>query len=220
MTSRAPLRLVLLLAVELVAPQVSPAQRVSEVTGFGIVTGPRSTVLNQGVEEIVEGVWLGAALELRVGRFLVSGFGLRGTLDPVANAVRRDGGEEGILVRFEPRTGLGVEATYTARAFRSAVGYQRWNMLGLGAVASVPLGHPRLRAYARGSYLPSVSVSGQPSPSVALAAEVGVNAVPRGAPVVVRLTYRFERFDFPSQPSGRLEVFERIALEVGYRMGR
>ncbi len=219
MTSRACLFVLLLLAGEVFTPRAGAAQH-AEVTGFGIVTGPRGIVLSEGVRETVQGVWLGAVLEVRVGRVLVSGFGLRGTLDPVANTVRRDGGEEGILVRFEPRAGLGVDAMYTARAFSSAVGYQRWDMLGLGGWVSVPLGDPALRAFARGSYLPAVGVSGQPSPNLALAAEVGVSAAPRRAPVVIRLTYRFERFDFPAPPASRLEAFERIALEVGYRVRR
>ncbi len=219
MISRARLLLLPLLAGEVFTPRVSPAQR-AEVTGFGIVAGPRSIVLSEGVRETVQGVWLGMVLEVRVDRFLVSGFGLRGTLAPVANTVRRDGGEEGILVRFEPRAGLGVDAMYTARAFSSAVGYQRWDMLSLGAWGSVVLGDPALRAFARGSYLPAVGVSGQPSPSLALAADVGVSVTPRRAPVVIRLTYRFERFDFPAQPASRFEAFERIALEVGYRASR
>jgi hypothetical protein len=205
--------------VGFLAPRTSRAQHL-DVTGFGVIAAPRSAVLHQGARETVQGIWFGAVLEMRVGRFLVSGVGLRGTLDPAANAVRRDGGEEGILVRFEPQPGLGVEGTYTARAFSSAVGYQRWNLLGLGVWSSVRLGDPGLRAHARGTYLPAVSVSGQPSPSVALAAEVGVSAVPHGAPIVARLTYRFERFDFPGQPTPRLETFERIVLEVGYRLRR
>jgi hypothetical protein len=219
MISRAPLRFVLLFAVGLLAARPTVAQRV-EVTGFGIVAGPRSTVLYEGVRETVEGVWLGAALEVKVGRFRVSGFGLRGPLDPAANAAGRDAGEEGILVRFEPRAGVGVEAMYAARAFSSAVGYQRWDMLGLGAWVSTALGDPALQAYARGSYLPAVGVSGQPSPNLALAAEVGVSAIPHGTPVVIRLAYRFERFDFPGQPTARLEEFDRITLEVGYRVRR
>jgi hypothetical protein len=210
----------LFLAVACLAPRRSPAQRV-ELNALGIVVaGPRGTVLYEGVRETVEGVWLGAVLEIKVGRFRVSGFGLRGTLDPAANAVGRDAGEEGIVVRFEPRAGVGVEATYTARAFSSAVGYQRWDMLGLGAWVSTALGDPALQAYARGSYLPAVGVSGQPSPNLALAAEVGVSAIPRRTPVVIRLAYRFERFDFPGQPTARVEEFDRITLEVGYRVRR
>jgi hypothetical protein len=109
---------------------------------------------------------------------------------------------------------------YVARAFSSAVGYQRWDMLGLGAWVSTALGDPALQAYARGSYLPAVGVTGQPSPTLALAAEVGVSAMPHRAPVVIRLAYRFERFDFPGQPTARLEEFDRITLEVGYRVRR
>ncbi len=219
MISRAQFHAMLFFAVALLAPRRSPAQRV-EVIAFGVVAGPRSTVLYEGTRETVEGVWLGAVVEVKVNRFRVSGFGLRGTLDPAANAVGRDGGEEGILVRFEPRAGVGVEAMYAARAFSSAVGYQRWDMLGLGAWVSTALGDPALQVYARGSYLPAVGVSGQPSPNLALAAEVGVSAIPHRLPVVIRLAYRFERFDFPAQPASRLEVFERIALEVGYRVRR
>ena len=210
----------LLVAVGLLVPQTSPAQRL-EVTGFGLIAGPRGTVLYQGARETIGGVWLGLAAEVRVHRVSITASGLRGTLNPVAGTpFDRDAGEEAVLVRFEPRSRVGVEASYTVRAFSSAAGYQRWNMLGLGAWVTAPLGDPALRAYGRASYLPAVSVSGQPSPSVALAAEVGVSASPRRAPLIIRLMYRFERFDFPAQPIARFEQFERIALAVGYQIRR
>jgi len=220
MMRRPLVRLGLLAGVWLVAPRTGPAQGIA-VTTFGIIGGPRSTVLNEGVRETVGGVWLGVAVEVKVRRLLIAVSGLRGTLTPIENTpFERDGGEEAILIRFEPRSGLGVEGAYTARAFSSAAGYQHWDILGLGAWVSMPLGDPALCAYARGSYLPAVSVSGQPAPTVALAAEVGVSAAPARAPVLIRLKYRFERFDFPGQPTARLEEFDRITLEVGYRVRR
>ncbi|HYT82941.1 MAG TPA: hypothetical protein VEK86_05795, partial [Gemmatimonadales bacterium] len=94
MTSRSSLRLVLLGVAGLLAPRRSPAQRV-EVTGLGIVAGPRSTVLNQGVREVIGGVWIGAAVEVKVDRFLITASGLRGTLDPIENTpFQSDAGEE------------------------------------------------------------------------------------------------------------------------------
>ncbi len=216
MTSRSSLRLVLLGVAGLLAPRRSPAQRV-EVTGLGIVAGPRSTVLNQGVREVIGGVWIGAAVEVKVDRFLITASGLRGTLDPIENTpFQSDAGEEGVRVGFTPRSGFSVEASYTARVFSSAVGYQRWNMLGVGASMSVPLGDSALSAHARASYLPVATASGRSSSSVAIAAEVGVSAAPRRTPMLIRLTYRFERFDFPGEPA----EFDRITLEVGYRVKR
>jgi hypothetical protein len=216
MIARGAGRATLLAALAVLAARVMAAQRI-EVTGLGMIAGPHATVLEQGTREIVGGTWLGATVEVRKDRWLMAVSGLRGTLHPIENTpFQRDGGEERVAVCYELRHGLRAEATYTARAFSSAAGYQRWNMLGIGAAVSLPLGDSLLHADARGSYLPAVSVSGQASPSVALAAEVGVTAAPLPTPLVIRLNYRFERFDFPS---GRLEQFDRVALAVGYRIG-
>jgi hypothetical protein len=206
--------LVLLAAAGLVAHRTLSAQHI-DVSAFGIVAGPRSTVLDQGVREVVGGVWLGAAVQVRRDRWLITASGLRGTLDPIENTpFQSDAGEEGIRVSFALRRRLSVEASYTARAFSSSVGYQRWDMLGLGAAMSVPLGDSALSVDGRVSYLPVASASGRSSPSLAVALEVGVSAAPRGAPVLVHLGYRFERFDFPGEPA----EFDRITLEVGYRI--
>jgi hypothetical protein len=216
MSCRAAFRIGLIVAFGLFGPRAIVAQRVG-VTGFGVVANPRGTVLYQGVRETVGGRWLGIAVEIKVQQFSIIASGLRGTLTPIESTpFERDGGEEGLVVRFEPRSGIGAEATYTARVFSSAAGYQRWNMMGLGAWLTTALGDPALQAYVRGTYLPAVSVSGQPSPSIALGAEVGATASLRRAPVVLQVMYRFERFDFP----GRFEQFERIALAVGYQFRR
>ena len=216
MTSRASSRLALLATVGLFAPGALSAQRI-EVTGFGIVASPRSTVLDQGVREVIGGVWIGAAVQVKVDRLLITASGLRGTLDPIENTpFQSDAGEEGMRVGLALRSWLSVEADYTARAFSSTAGYQRWDMLGLGAAASVPLGDSALSAHARVSYLPVANASGRSSPGLAVAAEVGVTAAPRRAPLLIRLSYRFERFDFPGEPA----EFDRIALEVGYRVKR
>ncbi len=192
------------------------AQRV-EIAGLGIVAGPQSTVLDQGAREVIGGVWIGAAVEVNVNRFLFVVSGLRGTLDPIENTpFQSDAGEEGIRVGFALRSQLAVEASYVARAFSSAAGYQRWDILGLGASVSVPLGDSALSAHARASYLPVATASGRSSASFAVAAEVGVSVAPRRAPLLIRLTYRLERFDFPGEPA----QFDRITLEVGYRVRR
>lgn len=107
----------------------------------------------------------------------------------------------------------------------SAVGHQR-----PGVVLSTTLGHPALRAYARGSVLPSVymggdtsgallSSSGQ-SPCLRLASEVGLRIAPERVRVEVTARYRFERYDFTSGSVLRLEQMDAVGLAVGYRIGR
>ena len=55
------------------------------------------------------------------------------------------------LVRPEPVPWLGIEGSHTGRACSSPAGCQRWDISALGLVLSTTLGHPALRAYARGS---------------------------------------------------------------------
>ena len=222
MSRSAPCRLgqVAALGIGLFAHDPARAQQI-EVAAAGIVAFPRSSLLLAGERETIAGTWLGGAITLHVGRVLLSGAGLRGNLVPVENtrALERDAGEVGGLIRFAPTGWLGLEATYTVRAFNSAAGYQRWEMLGGGFFLSGALGNPAVRAYARGSYLPSISVTGLPSPN-GLAAEVGIEATLRRAPLALGLLYRFERYDFPGGAATRLEEFERIAVQVGYRLKR
>ena len=205
------------LGVGLLLPDLARTQQI-EVSAAAVLALPRSSLLLAGERETITGTWLGGALAVKTGRVLLSGTGLRGTLTPSDNtrALERDGGELTGLLRFEPKTWLGFETAYTVRAFSSVAGYQRWEILGFGVRVSAALGSPALRAYARGSYFPTVSVTGQRSPNLGLEAEAGVTAAVRRVPLVLGLSYRLERYDFPGD--ARLEQFDRLAVQLGWRI--
>ena len=219
MNRHAPRRWVLAaaLGVGLSLPERAHAQHI-ELSAAAVLALPRSSLLLAGEREIAAGTWFGGALAVKAGRLLLSGTGLRGTLTPRDNtrALERDGGEVAGLVRFEPRAWLGFETAFTVRAFTSVAGYQRWEIFGLGIRVSGALGNSGLRAYARGAYFPSVSVTGQPAPNLGVEAEAGVTAAFQRVPLVFKLSYRLERYDFPGD--ARLEQFDRLTVEAGVRI--
>ncbi len=198
------------------------AQAQVEIRAVGVTAQARSAVLVAGAREVISGVWWGGNLELQRGKLLLSGRGMRGTLtpDPSTPAIARDVGEVAGGLRAAPTDWLDLEAAYTVRAFSSGAGYQRWNIVGAGVGVCGKLGDPAVRAYLRGAYLPSVTVTGQPSPSLGLAAEAGVIAEARGAPLLVGISYRLERYDFPGGTGSRLEQFDQITVRVGLALGR
>lgn len=205
------------LALALCVPALLHAQGV-QVSVTGVVGGPRSTVFENDKLEAWGGLWVGGAVGARYQRFTLEATGLRGRLPPITpNAVdERDAGQVAVVFGFEPRPGLGVEATYTARAFRGATGYQRWNTIGVGGRVALELGDPSLHAYGRVAYLPVVEIRGKAPARLGLAAEIGASlAVPRSR-VVMDVHYRFERYDFATPPENRVEQFDVITLRARY----
>ena len=200
------------LALALCVPALLPAQRV-QVSVTGMVAGPRSTEILGDSREAAGGLWLGGALGARYEGFTLEASGLRGRLVPITStSVERDEGQVTVVLGFDPQPGLGVEATYTARAFSSGVGYQRWNTFGVGGRVALELGDPSLHAYGRVAYLPVVEIRGQDRARLGLAAEIGATlAVPRSR-LLLEMHYRLERYDF----TNRLAEFDLIALRVRY----
>lgn len=174
-----------------------------------------------GTTERTNGSWVGGALEVEAGRFRLSMSGTRGRLTTAdaGSLPKSDLGELSFNGQYDVRPWLGLELRYTARAFSSAAGYQRWDLVGVGAAASRDLGTPAVRAFASLLYFPMVSVSHQARPSIALGSDVGIAVVPSKLPLALTLSYRIERFDFPAA-AARSEQFEALTLAVGLRARR
>jgi hypothetical protein len=191
------------------------------VSGRAVIAAPKSSVRVGGVTDRVDGVWAGAAVDFRAGRFTLSGSGTRGQLSPsqAGTAPKRDVGELSVTGQYEFRTWLCFDLQYTARAFSSAAGYQRWDMVSVGATASRKLGTPAVRAFASLVYAPMVKVSEQDRPSFALGSDVGIALLPLHFPIVLQLDYRIDRFKFPAS-SARSEQFEAFTVSVGVRAQR
>lgn len=203
-----------------VALQPSLAQDIL-VSGSALAAYPTSSVSIDGARELTNGMWFGGVVEIRIGKFAVTGLGLSGNLSETGDipALDRDGGEMSARGRYDVLPWLGAEASYTMRAFTSAAGYQRWNEAGIGVVLFHDLLDGAVQVFGRASYLPYVSVDGQDTPDVSLGTETGVSLTPRGFPLTLSAMYTMERYDFPGAEERR-EQFDRISLSVGIPLQR
>ena len=191
------------------------------VSGRAVVSVPKYITHYSGVTERMDGSWVGGAVAFEAGRLWLAVSGMRGRLtaaDP-GSVPKSDVGELSLDGQYRVRPWLDLELRYTARAFSSAAGYQRWDVVGVGAVVSRDLGTPAVRAFASLLYFPLVSVSHQERPRFALGSDVGIAVAPSQLPLAVALSYRIERFSFP-EAAARSEQFEALTLSVGVRARR
>ncbi len=211
-------RVALLMVASLVAGSQLAGQAVE---ARAVLAAPRNSARLGGVTERADGLWAGMAVDFRAGRYTLSARGMRGQLTTSQHGFvpYRDVGEIAVGARYEVRPWIGVELGYTARAFSSAAGYERWNMASVGVTASSDVGTPAVRAFARLAYLPVVGIDAQENPSFAFGSDVGISVAPSRSPLTVSLSYRIERFQFPSA-TGRSEQFEALSLSVGVRAWR
>jgi len=188
----------------------------------GIMGAPKSSVRTAGVTERVSGWWGGVAVGFQAGQWTVSAQGTRGSLSSSGGGpvLDRDVGEVSLGGRYEFPPGVGPELRYVARAFRSAAGYQRWNMLAIAVTGSHDLGNPAVHGFASVAYLPVLSATGgEPRPTGGLGSEVGLAIAPDRFALAFALGYRVERFFF-SQSAARAEQFEALTLSAGVRVRR
>ena len=208
------MKAVIALTVALMPMAPLAGQRVS---GRAVIAAPKNSVRLPGMSERLGGVWAGLALDVGVGRFTVSATGTRGRLTPAEVAsFGRDVGEASLSGRYEVPNAVGLELRYIARAFSSPVGYQRWDILGVGATVAHDLGSPAVHAVATLAYLPIVELRGVGRTSFALSSDVGLTVAPPRLPVAFLVSYRVERFSF--NKLSRREQFETLTLSVGPRL--
>ena len=191
------------------------------ISGRAMIAAPRASVRLGEVTEQVDGLWAGGAVGFHAGRFLVTASGTRGqlTASETGTVPKRDVGEISMSGQYEIRPWLGLDLGYAVRAFSSAAGYQRWNIVGVGAAGSRDLGTPAVRAVVGLTWLPVVKIGRQESPTFALRGDVGLSVAPRRFPLAFTLGYRVERFRY-SRSTGRSEQFEALTLSVGVRARR
>ena len=218
MTTTSRLRRVALVVAGLLTP---PAVLSQTVTGRAVIAVPWSSVRLSDFTERTDGLWGGVALEVRTGRFTVSGSGLQGRLTSSSfNSVPpRLVGEISIRGRFDASPRLGIDVGYATRAFSSAAGYQGWSIARVGAAVSRELGTPALRASAGLAYLPVFRVTDQERPSFGLGGDVGIAIAPPRSPITINVEYRIERFVF-WRFDDRSEQFETLSFAVGVRARR
>lgn len=191
------------------------------ISGRAVIAAPRASVRLGDMTERVDGLWAGGAIDFRSGRFLVTASGTRGqlTASETGTVPKRDVGEISVSGQYEVRPWLGLDLGYAVRAFSSAAGYQRWDVVAVGASGSRDLGTPAVRALIGLTWLPVVKVGGQESPTFAVRGDVGLSVVPKQFPLAFTLGYRVKRFRF-SKSTARSEQFEALTLSVGIRARR
>jgi len=205
-----------LLAASLVPMAALSGQTVS---ANAVVAVPKHSAHFSGVTERLDGSWVGGAVEFEARRLRLSVSGTRGRLTAAdAGLPKSDVGELSLDGQYRVRPWFGLELRYTARVFSTAAGYQRWDVVGVGAAASRDLGTPTVRGFASLLYFPMVSVSYEERPTFALGSNVGIALAPRNLPLAVMLSYRIERFRFAA--TARSEQFEALTLSLGVRARR
>jgi hypothetical protein len=86
--------------------------------------------------------------------------------------------------------------------------------------AAVPLGLEGLTGTVRGVYYPATGVTGDETLSLALSGEIGVVYGPPRGRMVLRLSFRFERYDYEESALGpaRLEQVRAVVVGLGIRL--
>lgn len=189
----------------------------------GAVAQVQNNALVGTRNETVSGTWFGATLEVTLGPVALEFRNLMGSLSPGDNsaALAANGGEIVGLVRIQPTSMIALEGSYTLRRTVAVRGDPLdWKMPAAGVVFALPLGTNALRAYFKGIYSPGVRVTARTTPHLGIAAEAGIRAQPRHVPISLNLYYRFERFDFPAPTTTKVEQFDRLVVEFGFRLGQ
>lgn len=191
------------------------------VSARAVIAATRNSVRLTGVADRADGLWAGLAFDAHIGRFAISRSGTRGQMTPAqaGTSPDQDLGDVSLGAEYAVRSWLGLGLRYTARAFSSAAGRQRWDMVGVGATATHDLGTRDVHAFANLAYLPLVTVSDAEDPTFAFGSEVGISVAPNRIPLVVQLGYLVQLFRFPAEID-RSEQFEAFALSVGVRASR
>lgn len=169
--------------------------------------------------ERASGLVFGGQLDLApVPNATVSLRALGGTLDPRTPAAEgRDLGELDARARLRLLPWLDAAGGATVRSFASTLARQRWTQFSIGAETRMSMLQGRIVGVAGGSLIPLVRVSGQPSPTLAVAALMGIRTTTRQ--YELGLDYLVERYDFAAT-AGRVKRAEGnsvLAIRAGYR---
>lgn len=174
------------------------------------------------------GVFFGAEGEARLGPLRLGLYGLMGKLSGASDSINpeRNVRTSGITLRINPIRWLDVGAEAEARRFESDAGVVVWRLIGLNARARPPMGAPGLAGLVDASFFPSATVSGNDAlkQRVAMRVTVGASYTPPRTPLTLRISYRFERFEFKNTGTGgsadRLEQFRGVLASAGISLGK
>jgi hypothetical protein len=173
------------------------------------------------------GLLFGAEGSARLGPVVLGVHGMMGKLSGGSDSISppRDVRTSGLTLHLRPIAWLELGGEAEARRFDADAGTTVWRLLGANLRARPPMGVPGLEGLLDASFFPSATVSPNDDlkGSVAMRVTVGASYSPPRAPVSLRLSYRFERFEFKNDGSAaaedRLEQFRGVVVSAGLRLG-
>jgi hypothetical protein len=121
-----------------------------------------------------------------------------------------------------PVAWLDLGADVVARRVESSASTVVSRLFGGHFGLAIPLGLDGLTGTVRGVYYPATDVTGDEKLSLALSGELGFSYLPSRGGIVLRLSYRFERYDYAATTLGpaRLEQVRTVAAGLGIKFGR
>ena len=196
-----------------------PAEAQYTITPFatGAVLDHRVTT-GRDVERTAGPVW-GAGVTVATSEWLgVQGHVASGSLSArTAEAESRSYSEGGLTIILTPDRWISLDAQTSVRTMETPLARQRWVELRAGGDAGLDLINGVLRGTVRLSIAPWVSVSGHPSPDLAIGAGTGLHYA--AGRLGANLIYSLDRYDFPSAGGvQRLEQRSTLTARIGWRL--
>lgn len=164
------------------------------------------------------GFWVGVEGSVKVRRVTIGASGFFGSLARASDALATPNLDVRVSALFVETTlsdWFDVGAVAEARRYQSDVGVNIWRLIGPQLRVTPELGLPSLAASVELTYFASASViGGAERLSPAIRAVVGTSWTPPRFPLLLRVNYRFERFDFGAVGTdpARLEQFSGLEL--------
>ncbi len=210
-------RALLAIAAMLLAATDVAAQRTIVPFATGAIVEERVR-LGGDVERVGGALW-GAGATMSMNDWL----SVRGRLASGSLSARTDGAESQSMAEGEvvmimvPERWIELDAGLMIRSMETPLARQRWMELRTGATLGLDIIEGMLRGTMQLSIAPSVSVSGQPAPDLALGAGTGLEY--SSGRLLATLAYALDRYDFPSHGgSARLEQRSMLTARVGWRV--
>lgn len=212
---RAPVVMAVAAMTMLALPAAAQRSVVAFTTGSIVEQRVR---LDGEVERVAGPLW-GAGATVAMSDWLsVRGRIASGTLSArTAGADGRSMAEGEIAVTLVPDRWVAVDVGAVVRTMETSIASQRWIELRTGVELGADIIDGALRGTVQLTIAPSVSVSGQPAPDLALGGGTGLEYT--NGRLLAGLRYSFDRYDFPGNDAARrLEQRSTLMARVGWRI--
>ena len=212
---RRPLALALVLGA--LSASTVEAQRTIVPFGTGAIVEHRISMTGE-VERVVGAVW-GAGATMSLSDWLgarahIAGGNLSARTD---SAEGHSFSEADVALVLTPDRWVTLDAGTVVRTMSTPLVRQRWVELRAGGEVGMDLIDGVLRSTVRLSIAPWVSVSGHPTPDLAIGGGTGLEY--GAGRLSAGLAYALERYDFPAAGSARrLEQHSTLTARIGWRL--